>query len=194
LRPPSFLRTANYTRRRASVNEAHLGAGCQVDGERSIRWEHLTIFGVYNNVTSFLLRFRWAVALAVLQGTIFAAIGESEHRHSMLYAQPPPRIEHFGCFDLSHGRLSDDFRKWAATVDCWVPYKIDFIVLTNFPVFAIWRAAAALTQNSDMDQVRLFYSINGVGIPALWFWVGSLIDRRRVKRRTDTTIRTARRR
>ena len=38
-------------------------------------------------------------------------------------------------------------------------------------------------QTTDMigDQFALFYVFNGVGIPALWFGIGSVIDRWRLR-------------
>ena len=37
-------------------------------------------FGVNNSMKSFLLRFRWAIVLAVLQGTAFGTVGLIEHQ------------------------------------------------------------------------------------------------------------------
>jgi hypothetical protein len=66
-------------------------------------------------------------------------------------------------------------------VDCWPSLRIKFVILTNLPVFVVWGGAAELTVNTDLDQFRLFYLVHGFGIPAFWFYIGSLIDRRRLR-------------
>jgi hypothetical protein len=44
-------------------------------------------------------------------------------------------------------------------------------------VILIWAALAEFTR-AHFDQVWLFYLFNGLAIPALWFGIGALIDRR----------------
>jgi hypothetical protein len=39
-----------------------------------------------------------------------------------------------------------------------------------------WRVLAELAR-THLDQVWIFYACNGIGIPALWFGIGSVIDR-----------------
>jgi hypothetical protein len=73
-----------------------------------------------------------------------------------------------------------------AIVNCWPPLSIEFVGLTNLPVFIIWGEVAELTANTNLDQFRLFYLVNGIGIPAFWFSIGLLLDRRRLKQRPDS--------
>jgi hypothetical protein len=132
---------------------------------------------------SFLFCFRWAIVLAALQGIIFASIGISEHRRNLRYNHKNTSIEYFGCLPLAHQRLSSEERLYAAYGYCRWAAKFKFVVWTNLPVFVIWGAVEELTSNTNADQFRLFYVINGLGIPAFWFCIGSLIDRRRRRKR-----------
>ena len=129
-------------------------------------------------VTPFLSRFRWAIALATLQGTIFAGMGVMEHRRSLPIAHVKPRIEYFSCLPLPHERLSAEERMYLSIVDCWSSYGTKFVLLTNLPVFLIWGGVSQLTANTDVNQALSFYLICGFGIPLFWFYIGSLIDRR----------------
>src|SRR5271170_7835553 len=138
-------------------------------------------------MTAFLSRFRWAISLALLQTIIFASVGISEHRRSLRYGHSGDgnRMEYFGCFPLRHQRLSIEVEQWDLRyVDCYPAPSVKFVGLTNLPVIIIWAGFAALTRNTNMDQVWLFYVIHGFGIPVLWFCIGSLIDRRRLRRAT----------
>lgn len=130
---------------------------------------------------TFLFRFRWAIILAVLQGTIFAAVGLSQHRQ---YHRDRNHtgIENFGCFILPHHRLSSEERSFLADVDCWPSNSTRVVVLTNFPVFMVWNEAAKLTADKTVDEFLLFYVMNGIGIPTFWFCMGLLIDWRCLKR------------
>lgn len=129
-------------------------------------------------VTSFLLRYRWAMALAALQGTIFVTMGVMEHRRSLRYDHSKPRIEYFSCLPLPHERLSSEERMYLSIVDCWTSYGTKLMLLTNLPVFLIWGGVSQLTANTDVNQALSFYLICGTGIPIFWFYIGSLIDRR----------------
>jgi hypothetical protein len=138
-------------------------------------------FGVNNSMKSFLLRFRWAIVLAVLQGTAFGTAGLIEHQRSIAAIRNPSNhLESFGCLHLSPQPLPKPLPWELAAVDCWSPLKVKLVVLTNFPLFVIWSGVAELT-DKHVDQVRLFYILLGVGIPLFWFWMGSLIDRRQLK-------------
>ena len=136
-------------------------------------------------VTSFLSRYRWAIALAALQGTIFVTMGVMEHRRSLRYAHGTPRIEYFSCLPLPHERLSSEDRMNLSIVDCWSSYAAKFILLTNLPVFLIWGGVSQLTANTDVNQALSFYLICGFGIPLFWFYLGSLFDRRLRKPREN---------
>jgi hypothetical protein len=133
-------------------------------------------------VKPFLVRFRWAIVLAALQGMLFAAFGLVEHRRSLPYAHRKPQIEYFGCLPLPHERLSSQERMYLSIVDCWSSHGTKFVLLANLPVFLVWGGLSELTANTDIDQARSFYVIGGLGIPALWFYLGSLIDRRRLRK------------
>jgi|HubBroStandDraft_4_1064222.scaffolds.fasta_scaffold44763_2 hypothetical protein len=133
-------------------------------------------------MNSFLSRFRWAIALALLQGIIFASVGISEHRRSHRYghSSDSTRMDYFGCIPLPHQRLSIELEQWDLRyVDCYPAASVRFVGLTNLPVFIIWFGLVGLTRNTNVDQYWLFYVINGFEIPVLWFCIGSLIDRRR---------------
>jgi hypothetical protein len=136
---------------------------------------------------SFLSRFRWAVALALLQGIVFASVGISEHRRSLRYGHSgdSARMDYFGCIPLPHQRLSIDVAQWDLRyVDCYPAPSVRFVGLTNLPVFIIWFGFVGLIRNTNVDQCWLFYVITGFGIPVLWFCIGSLIDRRRRRHAT----------
>jgi hypothetical protein len=136
-------------------------------------------------MNSLLSRFRWAIALAVLQGVIFSSVCISEHRRNLRYnhKRDSTHIEYFGCFPLSHQRLSSEER-WDIVYDCRPAPSIKFVVLANLPVFIIWEGFVGLTGNTNVDQLWSFYAINGLGIPVMWFCIGSLIDRRRLRHAT----------
>jgi hypothetical protein len=136
-------------------------------------------------MASFVRRFRWALALAVLQATIFLTIGLMEHRRQI--ANPRLAnggIEYFGCLPLPRAPLSEREPSDFNTVSCETPLRIKLVIVTNLPVFIVYSVVATLTANSQVDQVRLFYAIFDAGIPLFWFCVGSLIDQRRFRERT----------
>jgi hypothetical protein len=144
-----------------------------------LAWQLCAICGVYKIMSSFLARFRWALVLAAVQGTIFATTALMEHARQTRFGHPPKGgREYFGCFALPHAPMSEDERWDTVIVDCWPPLHIKFVILTNLPVVIIWAVARDLTAHQPVNQFWLFYSINGIGIPLFWFWVGSLIDRR----------------
>jgi hypothetical protein len=126
-----------------------------------------------------LMRHRWAIVLAVLQSVIFVAVGVSEHRRNLRYNREHERYEYFGCFRLPHQRLPPE-SEWSL-LDCFPSIDVKVVVLSNFPVLVIWNLIRGLTENHVSDQFRVFYLVYGIGIPVLWFGVGSLIDRRRFK-------------
>src|SRR6202166_3967809 len=131
-------------------------------------------------MTRFLLRFRWAIVLAVLQTIVFLVVGLSEHRRTI---RSKRKYEWFGCFPLAHSRVSNEERGWdLSTTYCGTQARIKFIFFSNLPVFVVWGEVAELTRNTDIDQVHLFYLMNGFGIPVFWFYIGSLIDRRRIRK------------
>jgi hypothetical protein len=135
-------------------------------------------------MNSSLLQFRWAIVLAALQGTIFATVCISEHQRNLRYnhKRDSTHIEYFGCFSLPRQRISNEERWDLAYVDCFPAPSIKLVVLASFPVFIIWGGFAELTRNTNVDQLWLFYVINGFGIPVFWFCTGSLIDRRRLRK------------
>jgi hypothetical protein len=129
---------------------------------------------------SLLLRYRWAVLLAILQTSIFAAVGVSEHRRSLRYNHTHAAFEYFGCFRLTHQIVPPE-ADWAM-LECFPSGDVKFVVLSNFPVIVVWGVVASFTANLIADQFRVFYLVNGVGIPMLWFGIGFLFDRRRFRR------------
>ena len=137
-------------------------------------------------MNSFLSRFRWAIALAVLQGVIFCSLCISEHRRNLRdnHKRVITHIEYFGCFQLSFQRIPTEERWEFAYTECREAPSIKFVLLTNLPVVMVWGGFAGLTQNTNVDQVWLFYGVNGLGIPIFWFCIGSLIDRRCRRRAT----------
>jgi hypothetical protein len=108
-------------------------------------------------------------------------VGLLEHeQNGYLYGRyPKNRIEGFGCWPLYRSPLPGQERWDSISLDCHPGAHIKFVVLTNMPVFLVWAVIADLTANTSLNQVRLFYSINGIGIPLLWFGIGALIDFRR---------------
>jgi hypothetical protein len=128
------------------------------------------------------LRVRWAIVLAVLQGAIFAAFGLIEHQQYLLHRKYDKQPESFGCLTLPHERLSEEDRMFNAEGDCWEHPSIYFVKVTNLPVFVVSVGVLGLTANTNVDQSKLFYIINGFGIPVFWFYIGSLIDRRRLRK------------
>jgi hypothetical protein len=137
-------------------------------------------------MNAFMSRFRWAVLLAVSQATIFASVGISEHRRHLRYShrRDSAQIEYFGCFRLPHQRLPSEIRWDLAYEDCFPAASVKFVGLMNLPVFMVWSGFAGLTRTINVDQFWLFYVVNGFGIPAFWFCVGSLFDRRRRRHAT----------
>jgi hypothetical protein len=123
----------------------------------------------------------------VLQGIIFSSICISEHWRNLRYNQKrgSAHIEYFGCFPLSRQRLSSEEKRWDFVyTDCFPAPSIKLVVLANLPVFIIWGGFVELTRNTNVDQLWLFYAINGLGIPVMWFCIGLLIDRRRLQHAT----------
>lgn len=135
-------------------------------------------------MNSVLLRFRWAIVLATLQGVFFASLAVSEHRRNLRenHKEAVTHIEFFGCFELPHQRIPSDERSDDAFAECRLAPKFKFLFLSNLPVFMAWGGIAALTRNTNLNQLRMFYFINGFGIPVFWYFIGSVIDRRRLKR------------
>jgi len=142
---------------------------------------------------SLLKRVRWAVVLAVLQGSIFATVGLVEHRRHYEYVHSRPgNVEaSFGCMSLPRTALSKEAREeaylWSLYGDCWDPLYIKYVEVTNLPVFLAWAIIRVATESMQVDQFRLFYVFHGVGIPLFWYWMGALIDRR--PRETKTQVR-----
>ncbi len=131
---------------------------------------------------SFFFRFRWAIVLATLQGVFFVSMAVSEHRRNLRenHKEVVTHIEYFGCFQLPHQRIpSDEWWPDDPSFECWLAPRLKFLLFSNLPVFMVWNGIAALIRNTNLDQLRLFYLVNGLGIPAFWFFIGSLIDRRR---------------
>jgi len=72
-------------------------------------------------------------------------------------------------------------------MDCRPALHTRIVALTNFPVFLISVAAAVLLSRAvTVNQVLLFYGMNGVGIPLFWYWIGTRIDRRLRRERVAT--------
>src|ERR1700733_5812328 len=135
-------------------------------------------------MNSFLTRYKWAIVLAALQGALFFSLAISEHRRNLRenHKEVTTHIEYFGCFELAHQRIPSEERSFDdAFGECRLAQNFKFLFLSNLPVFMVWGGIAALTRNTNFDQLWMFYVINGFGIPALWFFIGSLIDRRRLK-------------
>jgi hypothetical protein len=87
-------------------------------------------------------------------------------------------------FSLSHQRIPIEGRWEFAYAECREAPSIKLVLLTNLPVIMVRAGFAGLTENKNVDQVWLFYGVNRLGIPAMWFCIGSLIDRRRLRRAT----------
>jgi hypothetical protein len=138
--------------------------------------------GVYRSMNSFLLRYRWAIVLAALQGALFSSLAISEHRRNLRenHKEVVTHIEFFACFELPRQRIPSEDR--SDDSECRLAPKFKFLFLSNLPVFMVWGGIAALSRNTNFDQLWMFYVINGFGIPLFWFFIGSLIDRRRLKR------------
>jgi hypothetical protein len=129
-----------------------------------------------------LPRFRWAIVLASLQSVVFAAVAVSEHRRNLRYSlnHDSPHLEYFGCLPLSHQGLSPEERtKLAPTLGCAPDPRVKLVTLLNFPVFLVWAGFAELSSGKNLDQFWLFNLFDGFGILLFWFFIGSLIGRRR---------------
>lgn len=130
---------------------------------------------------------RWAVILPLFQLAIFIGVGLQEHRKYLTIQRrrthSVSKWEWFGCTPLQRVRLSQEDRESLRDVDCWASLPVKVVEVSNLPVFVISLAVAELTSNREVDQVPLFYGINSIGIPLFWYFIGSLIDRRRRKRR-----------
>jgi hypothetical protein len=133
-------------------------------------------------MNSFVLRYRWAIVLAALQGALFSSLAILEHQRNLWenHKEVVTHIEGFACFDLPRHRVPNEER-WDNS-ECRLTPKFKFLFLSNLPVFMVWGGIAALTRNTNLDQLWMFYVITGFGIPVFWFFIGSLIDRRRLKR------------
>jgi hypothetical protein len=145
-------------------------------------------------MNSLLLRYRWAIGLAVAQGLIFAALCVSEHQRNLRYNHKGANsgVEYFGCFSLHHRQITsqeEQETRWdAIVVDCFPPVSIKYVLLANLPIFVVWGGLASLTRHTNVDQVCLFYAIFGIGVPALWFAIGSRIDRKPLRSSGATGI------
>ena len=130
---------------------------------------------------SLIKRVRWAIVLPLLQGTIFVIIGVIGHRESVVYSRQgeASTIVYWGCTELrSKPRMQEERPGLVLVVDCRSSLVHQAVFLSNLPVFITSAAAADLTANRNVNQVWLFYGINGIGIPLFWYWIGTRIDRR----------------
>ena len=126
--------------------------------------------------------------LASLQGVILAAVAVSERRRNLRYSlnHDSPHLEYFGCLPLSHQRLSPEERtNLALTLGCAPDPRAKLVTQLNFPVFLVGAGFVELSSNTNSDQFWLFYLFDGFGTLLFWFFIGSLISRRRNPQRDN---------
>ena len=109
-------------------------------------------------MTALFKRLRWALALAILQGTIFATVGLLEHGKGVTYGRfcGLNRVEFFGCTPLPREPLTKEERQRLAFVECWSPRHVTLVFLTNLPVFFCWATMKTLTAKQHVDEVFVF--------------------------------------
>src|ERR1700721_2944546 len=128
-------------------------------------------------MNTMICRHKWAILFAVLQLAAFVAVAMSEHQRK----SPKEDGEMWGCWHLFAVPMPDRWPGWDENQFCRSPRSVRIVSLSNLPVILTSLVVADLAR-PHFGEVWIFCMFNGIGIPALWFGIGTVIDRMRRKK------------